>query len=531
MTTPKRSTRAKANEPTREVGEWWTPHTEADARDLPGDLVLDTDEPWHSARQPWQETAHAMLLGLGEYRTKPLTWIDGPTGCGKDQLIAAAVLCLLHYAPPGFRAVMYSTDHDRSRDVIETTQSFCRRTESVDVKAGVDFTRDMIRHKDRDVIVECVATDGASASGARADLFLLNEVQSWADPHGLRVWTETLARYRKKKRGRFAVLSNAPFTGKGDWRRDAWERARSADSGWNYMAVRLKDCPWIDPTYIEEQRKNLPDFVFRRLFMCEPTDGRGELVTAKLYDRCVYQSCAPAVNATAPGVRVVGVDVGLVRDHAVVLMLRIDPAGAVYLERIDVWIPDPAADDPKKREVQIAEVEAKVLEYGRDWKAKAFLDPYQAVQMEQSLTARGVECERVDATPKALMEMATAVTEMFRDGRVRLYPSAGAVEIVSGQETSLRQQLLDAELKETERGVRIVSKRTKAGHGDQASAFALAALGVARHGVYSVPVCVGSTPAGSPTPRGGRLDARRWLTRPATNRFIGPRAPKQRITA
>ena len=124
-----KSVKERALAPKSEVGAWWTKESEHHASWLPGQLVLDTEEPWGTVRQKWQDKAHAMLLGLSEYRDTPLTWIDGPTGCGKDQLIAAAVLCLLHYAPPGFRAVMLSTDHDRSRDVIECVQGFCRRTE------------------------------------------------------------------------------------------------------------------------------------------------------------------------------------------------------------------------------------------------------------------------------------------------------------------------------------------------------------------------------------------------------------------
>lgn len=536
----KRKTPAPAAAPPAEVVASWFPDAETakKATDLPMVLVLDTDELWGKVRQPWQDAAHRMVLGLDpDNIARRLVWIDGPTGSGKDQIIAAACLSVLHYAPRGFRVIMLSTDHDRSKDVIETTRGFCRRaadTEgAVPVGAGITFTRDAIRNEERDVQIKCVATDGASASGERADLFICNEVQSWADPHGHRVWTESLARYGKRKKGRFIVLSNLPFTGKGDWRRDVWEKARKGER-WSYLPVRLADCPWITPEYIEDQRANLPSIVFRRLYECEPTDGRGELVTLELIQRATFESLAqaappPAGPPNLPGWRWCGVDLGIARDHAVAVVMRADPGGAVFLERIDVWVPDPSAADAKDREVQVAEVEARLIEYGIGWRCRLMLDPYQAVQMQQNLEARGCQVERVDATPKNLQGMAEAVISLFRDGRVRLYPDAGRTEISADHVTTLAQQLLDAELKEQERGVRIVSRRTKAGHGDQASAFALAAFGVVRTQAIGVPVCVGSGSGAADGKRPSRRENVR--THRHSGRFLGTRTERRRVTA
>lgn len=425
------------------------------------------------------------------------------------------MLSILHYAPSGFRVVMLSTDHDRSRDVIESVRGFMRR--DVDsaagvrwrraqglhegaLGAGIETTRDQIRTttEGRDVVVKCVATDGGSASGERADLFIVNEVQSWSDPHGGRVWTESFARFEKKRGGRLAVLSNLPFTSKGDWRRDAWESARASDSGWTYIPVRLADCPWITPERLERQKKSLLPTAFRRLYLCEPTDGRGELIEAAWYDACVRAGTYSALGPDLPGKRFVGCDLGLSKDHAVLVLLRLDIDGAVTLERIDVWVPSQQFGG----EVSLAQVRERLCAYGREWHADLLLDPFQAKLIAQELQAEGLTVEVVPSTTKSSSEQTEAVVNLFRDGRLRVWPDAGKTTVSEGHVTSLRQQLLDAEVKEVQKGAyKVVQKRTRLGHGDQVSALMLAAYGVAKAGAYSPPVAVGSSSLTAPEER------------------------------
>ena len=510
--------------------KWWTPRpvqTEL-ARSLMSRLTLDTGETWGDVIQPWQTRAYEAVLGLpGEdHEKRPMVWVDGPTGCGKDQIIAAIVLAILHHGPRGFRVVCFSTDLDRNADVIETVKGFATR----DPKMGsvisnehgdipIEFTRDKIKAGgDVDIEIAIESCDGASASGARADLFIMNEVQSWRDPHGGRVWNETIARFGKKG-GRFAVFSNAPFTPVGDWRRDQWDRARvprEQGGRWTYVGIRVKDVPWITDEYLEMQRENLPDTVFRRLFFCEPSDGRGELITSELLKRSIFPDLAdlgdPEVTPwTLPGQYFAGCDVGVTRDHAVIVVLLKSPQGSIRVCRVETWVPDPKSKDPLRREVQLNEVQSRLEVFVRTVRAKLFFDPFQAVQMKQTLENAGAEVEQVAATAANLTEMAAAVISCFRDGVIRLYPDCGRVEVKPGQTTWIGQQLLDAEIKEQEKGVRVVMQRTTLGHGDQASAFMLGLLGAVRAAISSTPACVGSGTASALTPqnrtghRGGSL--------------------------
>jgi len=146
----------------------------------------------------------------------------------------------------------------------------------------------------------------------------------------------------------------------------------------------------------------------------------------------------------------------------------------VFVERVDVWVPTEEQDIP------LPEVKEQAREYLREWKCKGVFDPHQAVQMVQELQREGCDIETVPFTQVNLVDMCAAVRELVRNGRLRLYPNAGHVDVGNGQSTNLVQQIVDAEVKITERGERIVSQRSAAGHGDQLSAFALAAMAVVK---------------------------------------------------
>lgn len=84
--------------------------------------------------------------------------------------------------------------------------------------------------------------------------------------------------------------------------------------------------------------------------------------------------------------------------------------------------------------------------------------------------------------------MAEAVRSAFNDRAISVYPDAGHVQVDERISTSLRRQLLEAEIVETERGQRITSRRGPAGHGDQLSALALALYGATLRGIPSTPL-------------------------------------------
>jgi len=468
-------------------------------------VVLDTEKELGSVAVDWEYEMFAATLDLPRivyHRSKErepepfstdgkdLIECCGPVGCGKDQIIAAVAIAIVMWGPKGCKTVKQSTSREKSKDVIDTVNGFLLRTPKL--QGVMEVVRDEIRaicpecKQDRCMgdndcksggigstlsKVVCSSLDGSAAVGIRALLYLINECQEWGY-RGPKVYEHMFARYRKMG-GRFVCFTNAPFTAVGDWRRDRWEEARREGSDWWYRQVSWTECPWMAED-IPIMQRNMPSQVFRRLYLCEPSDGRGELVTKDEMMRCIMPELAMAHAPMRAGRRYLGGDLATKKDHAALVLLCVTDDGAVFVERVDVWVPTEEEDIP------LPEVKERAREYLTKWGAHGAFDPHQAVQMVQELQAEGCRVETIPFTQVNLVDMCSAVREVVRNGRLRLYPNAGHTDVGHGQSTNLVQQIVDAEIKVTERGERIVSQRSVAGHGDQLSAFALAAMAATR---------------------------------------------------
>jgi phage terminase large subunit-like protein len=129
-----------------------------------------------------------------------------------------------------------------------------------------------------------------------------------------------------------------------------------------------------------------------------------------------------------------------------------------------VWRPDGG-------EVDLDAVEREIVAvHQRFGLASLLADKWQAVGMLQRLQKRGVRAEGVDFSGGTLREMASEVLRVFRDGTLDLYPDG-----------DLLADLRGLRLVEKSYGTRLESPRSKSGgHGDTATALALALLGCKR---------------------------------------------------
>jgi hypothetical protein len=176
-----------------------------------------------------------------------------------------------------------------------------------------------------------------------------------------------------------------------------------------------------------------------------------------------------------------GLDIGIKRDHTSLVLI-----GSHYLTRrlklclVRDWKP------PAGGKVDLGAVQSEAQRVCGEFGSVLYIDPSQAELMGQNLESRGVGIELVPFVGKTLNEMASNVIECFTDHTIDLYPCP-----------ELLDDLRRLQLKETPAGWRLVPARTASGHGDRATALALAVLAAKREGVsYSGPWLESPVPEG-----------------------------------
>lgn len=89
--------------------------------------------------------------------------------------------------------------------------------------------------------------------------------------------------------GRLAALST-PW-GKRGWFYDSW----TAGEAWQRVKVTAAECPRISPKFLEEERRAMPEAVFRQEYFCEFQDSAGQIFSGEEIEAFVSHAAAPAV--------------------------------------------------------------------------------------------------------------------------------------------------------------------------------------------------------------------------------------------
>ncbi|MDB4890455.1 MAG: hypothetical protein JWL61_2310 [Gemmatimonadetes bacterium] len=93
--------------------------------------------------------------------------------------------------------------------------------------------------------------------------------------------------------GRLIALSTP--AGRRGWFYETWQ----AGEGWERTRVEAKDCPRISATFLEDERRELGEFVFASEYCCEFQDISSSVFASDLIERALS-------DATVPGWRALG---------------------------------------------------------------------------------------------------------------------------------------------------------------------------------------------------------------------------------
>lgn len=274
-----------------------------------------------------------------------------------------------------------------------------------------------------------------------------------------RMFAESLLTSLVKRRDSVCLAASTPSSPQ-HWSYDLW-------TGW--QASRLwrtsqisEPAPWQDPEELAEEAARLPEFLFRRLFLCEWAAADDALADSAALAACTRHSGPlPYARGTA---YVVSFDLGIAKDYSAVCVAHEgerDGKREVVIDRLQAWAP------PKGGQVDLADVmafiEAASREYGG---APVVGDPWQAWKDIQGLRQRGFQVKAARYSPQDNSRRAQLLTRLVRDHAIDL-----------PDDPDLRREFLSLRLAEgsTPGVVKLIADGTAKGHFDRVQTVMLAA--------------------------------------------------------
>ncbi len=200
------------------------------------------------------------------------------------------------------------------------------------------------------------------------------------------------------------------------------------DPMWRVHQV-LGPAPWTDPARLAEQRRRLPESVYRRLFENRWTEAADRVATLEEIRACVTLD---GPQEWQPGrTYVIGLDIGLRRDRTVACVCHAErvtrPAEfeglagerivgvKVVLDRMEVWEPR------RGQTVQLADVEAWLEHASKAYRgAKIIFDGWQAQGTMQRLKARGISVLEFVFSATSVGRLASTLLVLLQGGLLAL---------------------------------------------------------------------------------------------------------------
>jgi phage terminase large subunit-like protein len=420
-------------------------------------------------------------------------FVEATKGYGKDTLLAAQLLWLIAFSRRSLVCRVGAADAEQADELRKAAAAIVRLNGWL---AGlVDVQASAIICPHTDSRADILSVDASGSHGARPDLTIINELTHIRGETGREFAATLMDDAAKNPRGVVIIATNA---GQIDTWQHEWAKQAQRSDRWSYTAYRWP-APWIDPAELTDAEWRNPRSRFRRLFWGEWSSGEGDAIPADEIEAAVTQQ-GGMTGEEEGWAWAAGLDLGVRKDRAALVVIgrhvgwaesveqprvarhptrmamedlgllppsresrpsHVDHAGSGRLRLASVQVWSPAHTGGR---IDLSDVEEAVFAASEQFLlAGVAVDPSQAELMVQRLASRGVNVYTYDFTPQHLREMASAVTEEFRERGIDLYP-----------DKDLLADLGALRLVERSYGCRLESPRGPNGHGDAATAFALA---------------------------------------------------------
>lgn len=409
-------------------------------------LTLPSGESYGASLDDWQREDFESAFSAPDKHV----WWERPRGHSKTE-DAGGGLALHHLlSAPGRRAYVAAVDRDQAALAHDSLKGFVQRSELL--RRSLKVTRYGVAAESIDSTLEVLAADAASSWGLRPSLIVADELQAWQGERAEELFWALYSALGKVPGARMVVATTA------GWDRTSicWKLREQVidDPAWLF-SQRGQCASWVSQSFLEQQRRILPEHVYRRLHLNEWTEGAGAFLTFAEVES-IFDGRSPAYRCDHPE-HFAALDVGLSHDATVCAICHLE-GDDVVVDAIQTW-----RGSPSER-VSLDAVEEWIIEASRRYRGvKLEADPWQSVGLVQRLQRRGVRCEDVTFGSKYRANIFSNLLELVRTNRLHSF-----------QYEALKDELLRLEFREVSGNLRV--DHPSGGHDDHAVAVAMAAL-------------------------------------------------------
>ncbi len=218
--------------------------------------------------------------------------------------------------------------------------------------------------------------------------------------------------------------------------------------------------PWVTESYLKSQRTRLHPAVYARLHQNEWVSGSESFISPDIIDQCTNTEHRAGTDFAGPVV--IAVDAALKHDTSAVVVVGRGDDESKSLALIDHRCFTPV----KNQTLDLQNtVEKAILDFAKHYQVKRVVyDPFQFQRSAQTLKKAGLQVQEIPQTASTCTEFSELLLDLLNSRKLILYP-----------DPVVRQHLLNARIKQTDRGVRIVKGKSSQKI-DLAVALAMACL-------------------------------------------------------
>ncbi len=263
-------------------------------------IILENGKPFGEVIEPWQ-IEDFQALDSGQHRH---AYLERPRGHSKTGDLGTEAMTELILGPAGQILYCAAADEDQAKLLFEDVAGKFNR--SPIFKHSVKITAREIVVKAMGSRLRVLASNAPSVYGLRPDWIAIDELAEWSKRD---LWDSLWTATGKRPRCRMLVISTAGW----DQTSIAWEVRQIAEDEANWhFSTRGQCASWIDPKWLEQQKRTLPAHVYAHLHENRWVEGVGAFLTAAEVD-AIFTDTLPHNH----GLVAIGLDLGVAKDKTV----------------------------------------------------------------------------------------------------------------------------------------------------------------------------------------------------------------------